>query len=164
MNTIIYAQALQDDGIDIWYLNKFIEKGHKEILKLKDFHARNEIFNSENNVKRDEETETEYIYNKNYVFIYLYSDEKAVGGRLSPIIIQSPFDDWEKIPDTLNIFLEKSKRHLSQKKLDVVSKAIEYAKKEKNIENKRKMQMKIGLILISTAAIAAFFFFHVIKK
>jgi hypothetical protein len=160
MNTIIYAQSLQNDGtLDLWYLDKFMEKEDKTILNLSDFHTRNEIFDS-SNVQLDRETKTKYIYNDNYILICVYDDKKDEAGRLAPIIIQSSFDDREKLPNALKTFLKKSKRNLSQSKLDVIKEAIKYAQERREfISNRNKI---VGGIMV--VGIVVLFLSYIIKK
>jgi hypothetical protein len=74
----------------------------------------------------------------------VYSDENDNLGRMSPITIQSPTDEWEKLLESLDVFLKKSKRSLSREKLDMIKTAINYAKKRKeDIKN-----LKIAFMLL----------------
>jgi hypothetical protein len=136
MDIIIYAQSLQNDATaDILQNGVFLEKNTP--IDLTNFDARNKVFTRPGRLGyNNKATGTKYVYRGRYLRIYVLSDEKDNIGRNSPIIIQVRFDDITKLEESLNNFLAKSGRHLSEeKKIEIVN-AVEYTqKKHKNVRN-----------------------------
>lgn len=152
MKTIIYSQSLQNDAFDdIFYNGVYIEKNSNKEINLIDYYARNRVFNFKTIL--DAETDTKYIYKNDCLLIRVYSEEKDNLGRMSPITIQSPTDEWEELLESLDVFLKKSKRSLSREKLDMIKTAINYAKKRK--EDIKNLKIALAIVAITAAVYVA---------
>lgn len=142
MNITIFAQSLKNDGTgDIIYNNKYIDfSNEKEKLDLINF------FERARNLENDSNKNVEYIYTNGFLIIEVISDELDNIGRLSPILIESHYKNLNDINKTLDFFLEKSGRHLSEDKRKIINKAIDEAKSKINKYNFVKTILIGGLI------------------
>jgi hypothetical protein len=145
MAITIFAQSLKNDGSgDIVYNNKYIDfSNEKEKLDLTVFFKRARKLNNEDN---DSNKNVEYIYTNGFLIIEVISDELDNIGRLSPILIESHYKNLNDVNTILDIFLEKSGRHLSEEKRKIINKAIYKAKSKINKYNFLKTILIGGLI------------------
>lgn len=121
MNIIIFAQSLKNDGTgELVYNNKYIDSdSERKKIDLSSSHKRVKRL-----IKSNRKESVKYICTNRFLLIEVLSDELDNIGRLSPIIIESNYENLKDINKMLDLFLEKTGRHLSKEKRKSINQVI----------------------------------------
>jgi len=122
MSIIILSQSLKEGTRELVYNNKYIDsRSEREKINLTDFYKRAKKLSKKH---KDDIENIGYLYANGFLIIEVLSDELDNIGRLAPILIESHYKNLNDINKMLDLFLEKTGKHLSNEKRNFINQVI----------------------------------------